>query len=42
MREVNAKLRKAIDAEGRLSRLEGDWWQLIARRLREWKAIASS
>jgi hypothetical protein len=28
VRQVNQKLRKAIDAEGRLSRLEGDWWQL--------------
>ena len=27
MREVNAKLRKAIEAEGRMTRLEGDWWQ---------------
>jgi CAP12/Pycsar effector protein, TIR domain len=26
--EINDKLRKAIDAEGRLSRIEGDWWQL--------------
>src|SRR5262245_9526594 len=28
VREINQKLRKAIDAEGRLSRLDGDWWQL--------------
>lgn len=28
VRQINQKLRKAIDAEGRLSRLEGDWWQL--------------
>jgi hypothetical protein len=28
VREINQKLRKAIDAEGRISRLEGDWWQL--------------
>src|SRR3954463_2770489 len=28
VRQVNQKLRKAIDAEGRISRLEGDWWQL--------------
>jgi hypothetical protein len=27
MREVNQKLRKAIEDEGRLARLEGDWWQ---------------
>ncbi|HEY2478839.1 MAG TPA: TIR domain-containing protein [Solirubrobacterales bacterium] len=28
MRQINDKLRKAIEAEGRISRLEGDWWQL--------------
>ena len=28
MRQINQKLRKAIEAEGRISRLEGDWWQL--------------
>jgi len=28
VRQINQKLRKAIDAEGRLGRLEGDWWQL--------------
>jgi hypothetical protein len=28
VREINQKLRKAIDAEGRLNRIEGDWWQL--------------
>src|SRR6187455_1523601 len=28
VRQINEKLRKAIDAEGRLSRVEGDWWQL--------------
>jgi predicted nucleotide-binding protein with TIR-like domain len=28
VREINAKLRKAIEAEGRLNRIEGDWWQL--------------
>src|SRR3954449_12426153 len=27
MREVNQKLRKAIEDEGRLARIEGDWWQ---------------
>jgi hypothetical protein len=26
--QINDQLRKAIDAEGRISRLEGDWWQL--------------
>jgi hypothetical protein len=28
VRQINRKLRKAIAAEGRISRLEGDWWQL--------------
>jgi hypothetical protein len=28
VRQINDKLRKAIDAEGRISRIEGDWWQL--------------
>src|SRR6266576_3344088 len=28
VRAINQKLRKAIEAEGRISRLEGDWWQL--------------
>src|SRR5262249_5935637 len=28
VREINQKLRKAIDAEGQISRLEGEWWQL--------------
>jgi hypothetical protein len=28
VRQINLKLRKAIAAEGRISRLEGDWWQL--------------
>jgi len=28
VREINQKLRKAIDAEGRISRIEGHWWQL--------------
>jgi hypothetical protein len=42
MREVNAKLRKAIEAEGRLTRLEGDWWQhsLTLRTEREPSAIS--
>src|SRR3954453_12233517 len=26
--QINEKLRTAIETEGRLSRLEGDWWQL--------------
>jgi len=28
VRQINQKLRQAIDAEGRISHLEGDWWQL--------------
>jgi Predicted nucleotide-binding protein containing TIR-like domain len=28
VRQINQKLRKAIEAVGRISRLEGDWWQL--------------
>jgi hypothetical protein len=42
MRTVNQKLRKAIEDEGRLSRLEGDWWQhsLTLRTEREPSAIS--
>ena len=42
MRTVNERLRKAIEAEGRLSRLEGDWWQhsLTVRTDREPSAIS--
>jgi predicted nucleotide-binding protein with TIR-like domain len=42
MRTVNQKLRKAIEDEGRLTRLEGDWWQhsLTARSEREPSAIS--
>jgi hypothetical protein len=42
MREVNQKLRKAIEDEGRLSRIEGDWWQhsLTLRTEREPSAIS--
>jgi hypothetical protein len=28
VRQINRQLRKAIAAEGRVSRVEGDWWQL--------------
>ena len=28
VRQINEKLRNAIEAEGRISRLQGDWWQL--------------
>jgi hypothetical protein len=39
---VNQKLRKAIESEGRLSRIEGDWWQfsLTERSLREPSAVS--
>jgi hypothetical protein len=42
MRAVNEKLRKAIEDEGRLVRLEGDWWQhsLTLRSEREPSAIS--
>jgi hypothetical protein len=42
MRAVNQKLRKAIEEEGRLNRLEGDWWQhsLTLRSDREPSAIS--
>src|SRR5436190_22322353 len=42
MRAVNRKVRKAIEDEGRLSRLEGDWWQhsLTLRSEREPSAIS--
>jgi len=28
VRQINQTLRKTIESEGRISRLEGDWWQL--------------
>jgi len=42
MRVVNQKLRKAIQDEGRVSRLEGLWWQfsLTVRSLREPSAVS--
>ncbi len=42
MRSVNQKLRKAIEDEGRLTRLEGFWWQhsLTRRSEREPSAIS--
>jgi hypothetical protein len=42
MRTVNQKVRKAMEAEGRLTRLEGDWWQhsLTQRTEREPSAIS--
>ena len=42
MRAVNQKLRKAIEDEGRLTRIEGDWWQhsLTLRSEREPSAVS--
>ena len=42
VRTVNDKLRKAIEAVGRLNRIEGDWWQhsLTVRTEREPSAIS--
>jgi predicted nucleotide-binding protein with TIR-like domain len=42
VRQINQKLRKAIDAEGRINRIEGHWWQLslTARTEREPSAIS--
>lgn len=41
MRAINQKLRSAIEAEGRLGRVEGDWWQysLTARTEKEPSAL---
>lgn len=40
--EIIQKLRKAIEAEGRLSRLEGDWWQLSLTARSEFEPSAVS
>ena len=42
VRQINQTLRKTIEAEGRISRLEGDWWQLslTARTEREPSAVS--
>ena len=42
MRAVNDKLRKAIEEQGRLYRIEGDWWQysLTERSQREPSAVS--
>src|SRR3954466_1129093 len=42
VRQINQKLRKAIDAEGRISRLEGDWWQLSLTTRTEFEPSAIS
>jgi hypothetical protein len=42
MRAVNQKLRKAIETEGRVSRIEGLWWQfsMTERSAREPSAVS--
>jgi Predicted nucleotide-binding protein containing TIR-like domain len=41
VRQINQKLRKAIDAEGRISRIEGDWWQLaLTARVADSSAVS--
>jgi Predicted nucleotide-binding protein containing TIR-like domain len=42
MRVLNQKLRKAIESEGRLARIEGQWWQfsLTERTAREPSAVS--
>jgi hypothetical protein len=42
MRDVNQKLRKAIESEGRAARIEGLWWQfsLTERTAREPSAVS--
>src|SRR5437879_3319747 len=42
IRVVNQKLRKAIENEGRIARIEGDWWQfsLTERGPREPSAVS--
>src|SRR5207302_11159828 len=42
MRVVNQKLRKAIESEGRVARIEGLWWQfsLTKRSIREPSAVS--
>ena len=42
VRQINQKLRDAVTAEGRLHRIEGDWWQhsLTARTEREPSAVS--
>jgi hypothetical protein len=42
VRQINQKLRRAIGAEGRISRLEGDWWQLSLTARTEFEPSAVS
>jgi hypothetical protein len=42
VRQMNEKLRKAIEEQGRISRLEGDWWQLSLTTRTEFEPSAVS
>jgi CAP12/Pycsar effector protein, TIR domain len=42
VRQLNQQLRKAIEAEGRISRLEGQWWQLSLTARTEFEPSAVS
>src|SRR5262245_43506020 len=42
VRQINQTLRKAIDAEGRINRIEGTWWQLSLSARSEIEASAVS
>ena len=42
VRQINKQLRKAIEAEGRISRLEGQWWQLSLTARTEFEPSAVS
>jgi hypothetical protein len=42
VRQINQKLRHAIETEGRISRLEGDWWQLSLTARTEFEPSAVS
>jgi len=42
VRQINQKLRNAIDALGRITRLEGDWWQLSLTARSEFEPSAIS
>ena len=42
VKQVNQQLRKAMDAEGRISRLEGQWWQLSLTARTEFEPSAVS
>jgi Predicted nucleotide-binding protein containing TIR-like domain len=42
VRQINQQLRKAIDAQGRISRLEGDWWELSLTARTEFEPSAVS